>query len=77
MRLCIAIAYKDAAASTIRMRIIKGMTITYVKKIDDKANTSGLYKAQDRQLGLVRRWFGLRTSLARSDNTTSATEFVI
>ena len=53
------------------------MTITYVKKIDDKANTRGLYKVQNRQLGLVGRWFGLRTSLVRSDNTTSPIDFGI
>ena len=76
-RLCGDIDYRDDAKSTIRTRRNKCVTITYVKKIDDKANTRGLYEVQDRQLGLVGRWFGLLTSLVRSDNTTSPIDFGI
>ena len=76
-RLCGDIDYRDDAKSTIRTRRNKCVTITYVKKIDDKANTSGLYEVQDRQLGLVDRWLGLQPSLTRSNNTTSTTEHMM
>ena len=45
-RLCVAITYTDDATSSTEMRRDEGVIITYVKKTNNKATTSGLYKCK-------------------------------